>query len=143
MNGKWMILPAILAVFAWYDIRKKEFPIWLIILAAGTVISSAVLWKTQSISQICGGILVGVVLLLLSFCGGGIGAGDGILFMITGVILGGAGNLGLLFLASLLAGAAAVVMLVCKKSGKKAELPFAPFVLAASLLQVIMKLEAG
>ncbi len=138
MTWKEVFLPALLAVFAWYDIRIRVFPLWLTAGGAGAAVLYTAVCRTQQPGSLLGGVLIGGILLSVSLCGGAIGSGDGILFMITGLCLGFLANLNLLFLSSVMAAAAALVLIRTGRS-RKTELPFAPFIWTASVLQLFLR----
>ena len=86
------------------------------------------------------GVIPGVFVLVLScVLGGKIGKGDGYLLCISGLALGFAQNLAVLFYGLLFAGAAAAVLLLLRKVKRDTKLPFVPFLTAAYLLTVLMK----
>ena len=62
---------------------------------------------------------------------GAIGRGDGYLLCVAGVYLGIAGTLSLLSGALFLCAIWSLLLLAIKKAGKKTEIPFVPFLLAA------------
>lgn len=81
------------------------------------------------------GIAVGVGLLLLSaMTAQSIGMGDGFLFCVTGVYLGGSKNLELLMMSLFYAALFALGIVLCQKRYKtqrKRRIPFVPFVFLA------------
>ena len=78
--------------------------------------------------------MLGVAMMFASWCTRGrIGLGDGILLVVTGVYLGGMGNLELLFTGLLLAACWSLGMVVLGKKKGKEEIAFVPFLLAAYL----------
>ena len=122
----------LLAWNAWQDCRKKEIvPVSLgIFLAAGLATNGVYAYQTPAV--IVGGILTGGGLLLLSCLSrGAIGRGDGYLLCVAGVYLGIAGTLSLLSGALFLCAIWSLLLLAIKKAGKKTEIPFVPFLLAA------------
>ncbi len=153
-----------LGAAASYDWKYKEIPRW-IYLAGGI---EAILWRTAELFnldfwmgseswmvflhgnntkltlwEIVLGAMVGVVLLLISRAAEGeIGAGDGMLFLVTGIYMGFWKNV-VLFLGSLvLCSICGIGYLVVKKirwhEGKRMELPFLPFVLPMGMWLTMM-----
>ncbi len=131
-------LLVVLSAFAWTDIRKQEFPLFLLIAggAAGAVLYFA--RRAYSPLTLLGGVCVGGMLLLGALLSGGrIGVGDGLLFCVTGLYLGLWGNLSLLFAASIFCAVAGLVLVATKRGTRKQSLPFAPFVLAADVALLV------
>ncbi len=133
------VLLGFLAVFAWTDARKKEFP--LILPIAGGA-AGVVLWlilRDPAPASLLGGVSVGGMLLIGALLSKeSIGVGDGLLFCVTGLFLGLWGNLMLLLLASLSCGVAGLVRVAGKKGTMKQSLPLAPFVLAADVAILVL-----
>ena len=144
-----------LGAAASYDWKYKEIPRW-IYLAGGI---EAILWRTAEIFnldswmgseswmvflhgnntqltlwEIILGAMVGGVLLVISRAAEGeIGAGDGMLFLVTGIYLGFWKNVALFLGSLMLCSICGIGYLMVKKirwqEGKRLELPFLPFVL--------------
>jgi len=83
-----------------------------------------------SIYSILWGMLLGIVLILNSIATrGSLGLGDGILLVVTGVYLGGYGNLQLFLYGLLLSALCSLGLLVLKRKKRKDEIAFVPFLL--------------
>ena len=83
-----------------------------------------------SIYSILWGMLLGIVLILISIATrGSLGLGDGILLVVTGVYLGGYGNLQLFLYGLLLSALCSLGLLVLKRKKRKDEIAFVPFLL--------------
>jgi len=122
-----------------WDIRKKQIPLVLLVsfMASGVLIN--IFWPEYSVADIVMGAFVGILLYVVSCVTvGQIGDGDGILFVATGLFIGGINNFALLLWASVLCAVTAGIMLIVKRAGKKDRIPFVPFVLLAYLGQVIL-----
>lgn len=79
--------------------------------------------------------LPGLLLLLLAVGSkGGIGCGDGLLFMVIGIFMGGDCVLTILLFAVILCGIYAFYLSVARKKEKKYEIAFVPFALVSFLL---------
>ena len=144
-----------LAAAALYDWKYREIPRW-VYLAGGleaffwrmAVILHMDVWlgseswmvffhgnnKEVSFLEAALGAMVGIVLLLLSRAAdGSIGAGDGMLFLITGIYFGFWKNIALFLGSLLLCSIWGIGYLFIKKigwqEGRKLELPFLIFVL--------------
>ena len=117
------IIFMMLLLFSIEDVRKKRIDI--LPLLAFSVIGAIYQTVTRALTipEICGGMLLGVGLLgIAKMTGESLGYGDGLLFLVTGIYLGGWDNCSLL-----------MTSLVRKKSAKS-EIPFVPFVLSAYVL---------
>ena len=83
-----------------------------------------------SIYSILWGMLLGIVLILISIATrGSLGLGDGILLVVTGVYLGGYGNLQLFLYGLLLSALCSLGLFVIKRKKRKDEIAFVPFLL--------------
>lgn len=132
---QWLIrilLEMLLIVSSWLDIRKRQVSVKLLLLFALVGIGVYAYVQPVSLLSLAGGIAIGGILLLVSrLTNGGIGLGDGGLLCVTGIYIGFYGNITLLFSALLLAAVWSVLLIIIKKAGKKTEIPFVPFLLAA------------
>lgn len=128
-----------------YDLKTKEIQLSI------SVILTILLSIVEIYYVICGeqkwyisvtGIVLGIFLILLSFATRGqIGTGDGIVFIITGIVLGFYRNMILLFMALIFSALAGGVMFVLGKVGRKDTLPFIPFVFAGYGVMCIWELQ--
>ncbi len=81
-----------------------------------------------------GGVMMGVVLMLLSyFSKEAIGIADSVVVTVCGAAFGLWETVALVFFAMLYAGGCSAVLLVTKKAGKKTRIPFIPFLLLGYL----------
>lgn len=137
MKQIWLIHGLVIALLiwnAWQDCRKKEIvPVSLwIFLAAGLLVN--MVYAYQSPASLLGGMLTGGGILILSHLSkGAVGRGDGYLLCVTGVYLGTAETLALLLGALFLCAVWSLLLLALKRAGRKTEIPFVPFLLAAYL----------
>ena len=91
------------------------------------------------ISSAFGMLLGGGMFLLAHFLSrGGVGMGDVKLFAVTGWYVGAGSIMPLVFLTALISAAYSIVMLLLKKIKLKEEIPFAPFVLAGTILTMAL-----
>ena len=117
------------------DIRKKMiYPLLLL-----PFLISGILWqfmsRSRGVMDIAGGMFIGIVLLITSFLTRGkVGAGDGLLLMVTGVLLGTLENMRLLTVASVLTAVFSMVLLMTRRCRRDTELPFVPFLFAAFII---------
>ena len=122
-----------------FDLFEKRVPVW--ILAAGgipAIVSAmyAYIKGTESLSQILFGMLPGVLLLVVAAVTKKAGWADGIVLLIMG-LLTGLRECMACFMVSLLAmSAVSLPLLVLRKVGKNATLPYIPFLCAGYLLRI-------
>ncbi len=124
------VMLGLLGFCAWEDVRKKQVAVIPVLLfgAIGTLLH--LFFPICSIYSILCGVLLGVATMAASYVSrGSIGMGDGILLAVTGVYLGGAGNLELFFTGLLLAACWSLGLLAFKKKKGKDEIAFVPFLL--------------
>ncbi len=141
--GSMIAAMGILFWFSVQDFRKRSFAVQELLIAALLGGIAAVVFRT-GLGSAAAGISVGVVLYIAACCSREqIGKGDAILLMITGVILGGQGNLELLLLALLLAAVYAGWLLVVKRAGRRSRFAFVPFLGVAQLFRLVVHLTMG
>ena len=122
-----------------WDIKKKKIPIVLLACFIVTGLLINIFWPKHSAPDIVLGVFVGCVLYAVSYVTSGqIGEGDGLLFVATGLFVGGISNFALLLWASVLCAMTAGIMLIAKKAEKKDTIPFVPFVFLAYIGQVVL-----
>ena len=112
------IIFMMLLLFSIEDVRKKRIDI--LPLLAFSVIGA--------IYQTVG--LLGIA----EMTGESLGYGDGLLFLVTGIYLGGWDNCSLLMTSLVLAFVFAIIQILVRKKSAKSEIPFVPFVLSAYVL---------
>ncbi len=132
------ILLGLLGLCTWEDIKKKKLTIvYILMFGIGGVILH-LFYPVCSIYSILYGSLLGVIVMFLSWMSqGGIGMGDGILLVVTGVYLGGIYNLELFFTGLLLAAGWSIVLLLLQKKKQKEEMAFVPFLLVSYIAMLI------
>lgn len=132
------VLLGMLSISAYRDWKEKKICIYGPLLCGIVGILLHVLYQEHTLTDMLGGAAVGIAILLAAWLSReGIGVGDGILLGVSGVFLGFWRNLTLLLTALILAAVAALFLLVVKRKGRKYRLPFAPFLLAAYLMQLL------
>lgn len=133
LTALWLIAMSI------FDLFEKRVPVWL--LAAGGIPAIATAMYTYmkgtgSLSQILFGMLPGVLLLAVAAMTKKAGWADGIVLLIMG-LLTGLWECMACFMVSLLAmSAVSLPLLVLRKVGKNATLPYIPFLCAGYLLRI-------
>ena len=117
---------------AWIDNRERMVYVWLLLPAGLFGIGVQLCLGGLSVTEMVCATLPGVACLLLSLVTkGSIGAGDGMVLIMTGIFLGFWENLNLLVCSLMLSGILALFLLVLKKKRRNDRLPMLPFVLVA------------
>ncbi len=122
-----------------WDVRTKKIPIMLLVCfgAAGIIIN--IFLPEYTVKELAFGVAIGVALWGISYVTGGqIGSGDGLLFMVTGLLIGGINNFVLLLWSTALCAVVSAVLLFAKRVSRKDRIPFVPFVLLAYVGQVVL-----
>ncbi|MDE6529148.1 MAG: prepilin peptidase [Lachnospiraceae bacterium] len=125
-----------------WDIRGKRIPAGLLILdvLAGGILMAVnrdIDWQKDWYLYVVG-ILIGILLLLIGrFCGGCIGAADGIMTAIIGGMIGYQNTLLLLMNAILAAAVFSIFLIAIKKARRETAIPFIPFLLLGYLMILI------
>lgn len=138
-----LVVLGILGWFSIQDIKKKSVSMWQMILAfvVGAVIAvtnKAGGWNTFA------GILLGLAAYIAACISKEqIGKGDAVMLMVTGVFLGGRGNLELLFIGLLLAAVYAAWLLIARHTGRRQSFAFIPFMAAAQLIRILLYWAGG
>ena len=116
------------------DIKRKELTIVYILMFGIGGIILHLFAPVCSIYSVLWGMVIGIGLILVSLVTrGSVGMGDGILLMVTGVYLGGYGNLELFMKGLFFAAVWSLGLLVLKKKRGKEEIAFVPFLLISYL----------
>lgn len=132
---------------AWTDYKNRRISnqVLLLLLAVRTVIllleclTYPEYWRTLALSAAAGMILSGgMFLICYVIARGGIGAGDVKLLAVLGYWMGGGAIFTVMFLTVLLAALGSGVGLLFRKVSLKQEMPFAPFVLAGTILTMML-----
>lgn len=127
------IAAAFMAICCVFDIRKKEIPVYIImVFGIVSLVIVAIKQKPELYSALCS-LIPGAVMLGLSLCTKeSIGYGDGFVVLVLGVMLGFAKCTVAVLAGLFLSAIAGLVLLVLKKVRGKSRMPFMPF-LAAGL----------
>ena len=124
------VLLALLCLCAWEDFKKKEVRVIPILMFGIVGMLLHLYAPTCSIRSVLLGCFLGAAIMAFSCLSrGSIGMGDGILLAVTGVYLGGEGNLELFLTGLAFAAAWSLAMLALKKKKGKDEIAFVPFLL--------------
>lgn len=136
-----LLMIGLLSTCTVQDMRTKRIRVVPVLIVAGI----GLLWQLGVCHgpwlQLLGGILPGLGIVIFSLISKGkIGAGDGILLMVTGILIGGARNMDLLLSALLFAGIWGIFLRLFRKKGKDETFAFVPFLLMAYLKMLVMKI---
>lgn len=121
------------------DCRNKKILLCPVFLFGIAGMLMHLYYRNMDIYSLLAGVLIGVFLLCVSkVTGGKIGAGDGLVLMVTGIYLGFENNT-ILFLHGLLfCGIWSLFLLVLKKKKRNDEVPFMPFLFLAYLEMLLL-----
>ena len=119
------------------DLKKHEVWIPSLIIAGFAAPAVNPASGTSSPAEIFSGIIPGAFIIAVSFLSRGeVGAGDGLLLMAVGLLLGIESTISLLFTGALLCASVSAVGLSAKWLRRKDALPFVPFILCAYLWRI-------
>lgn len=125
-----LVLGGMLIICSWSDIRKKIISFQVLIIAVSIILITLLIQNNLWVWERIIGIGIGGILLVLSkITRGQIGLGDGLLFCVTGLAIGGWNNLLLLSYSLCLAFIYSSVIWIRKWTNKYKTIPFVPFVL--------------
>ena len=121
-------------VTAFDDIKTKQIRLFEIVLFGILGIAIELIYKHHSLMSILGGVGVGALMLLFSIISKEkIGKGDAFIVMVSGLYLGFIDTLSLLWISSVYALFAGIIMIRKYDNSIDYELPFVPFLLAGYL----------
>ena len=125
----------LLAVLAYSDIKTRSVdPRLCLGFAAGTALIHLAAGDLSA-GEIIGAVILGMVFIGLShLMRGAIGAGDGFAVLAAGCGTGFSFELASVMYGLVLSAAAALILIVVKHAGRKATLPFLPYLLAGHAL---------
>ena len=131
--AEWIMLAA-LTGFAAYDIKTKMVPLIAVAATAGSVLLYRLCVGT-GILELVMGLIPGVLLLVLALVTQeSIGTGDGLMLCVLGLFCGWRQCLAVFGMALVLSALLSIILLICRKVGRKTELPFLPSLLGGYLL---------
>lgn len=133
-----VVVLGLLGLCSLEDVKYKRLTvIYLLMFGIGGVVLH-LFAPVCSIYSILWGMLLGIGMILLSIVTrGNVGMGDGILLVVTGVYLGGYGNLELFMIGLLLSALWSLLLLTLKKKGRKEEIAFVPFLLLSYFIMLM------
>ena len=131
--AEWIMLAALIG-FAAYDIKTKMVPLIAVVATAGSVLLYRLCVGT-GILELVMGLIPGVLLLVLALVTQeSIGTGDGLMLCVLGLFCGWRQCLAVFGMALVLSALLSIILLICRKVGRKTELPFLPSLLGGYLL---------
>lgn len=135
-----LCIGSLLGISTVIDIKTRKVSFKILAVYGMLGILNLVFFDRQCLYAAFGGALIGILVLGISkLTKGGIGMGDGLLMIVTGVFLGAWGNIEL-FLGSLfLAAIFSVLYLIVKRKDRKKEIPLVPFLFLSYLGTVFFR----
>ena len=129
----------ILIICTYTDIKRRQISgVCLIIFGIAGMICF-ILGRELSFYEVMAGVFVGFgILSLTALTRGAIGAGDGWLLCVTGILLGGFCNIKLLSGGVFLAAVYGIFHFFRNQRNVKGEFPFVPFLLGSYLLMQVL-----
>ena len=129
----WVIF-AVLVVCGIRDWKKREIPIWWLVVASVLVVAGVLIWgRNMWISRMVG-VFVGIFFLFVSkYSKEAIGYGDSWLILLLGLYLGSLRALQVLFFAAVAAGIGGLFFLWKRKWKRDIAIPFVPYMALAYL----------
>ncbi len=125
-----MLVLGLLSLCSFEDVKYRRLTVIYIFMFGIAGVILHMFAPVCSIYSILWGMLLGLVLILISVATrGSLGMGDGILLVVTGVYLGGYGNLQLFLYGLLLSALCSLGLLALKRKKRKDEIAFVPFLL--------------
>lgn len=130
---------SMLAIQSVWDWRYRQIPI-AITLAGGVMGLLLSMMRERSLMDLCMGLVPGLVCLGLGWITReAIGYGDGFLLCAMGMYKSLEDIVGIIVLASSLAGVFGMVLIIfCKKKGKD-QIPFVPFLLVGAVIYMMLQ----
>lgn len=135
------VVLCLLAICSMQDIKTQKIKINPILVTGIIGVIWHMMYQKIELCNMLLGMGLGIVVWILSvFTKGKIGMGDAILLMVTGIFLGMEQNLELFLTALLFAGLWGLYLLVVRKRARTESFPFVPFLLAAYVEMLVIRL---
>lgn len=130
-------LVVVLMILSWQDMREKKIDLRICAAETGMLIFLRLIFNHMAF-VITGGVL-GIVMLILAYISRqAIGYGDGCVFVMTGVYLGGYKNFLLIFLSLCIAALYSGVLLFVMHKSKNYIMPFLPCILLGFMVVTVI-----
>lgn len=138
MSIQYTVLLLYLGLESDSDVKRKQISVqhwmitWLLLFCLGLYLNG--------FERVVGGMVPGMILMAMSKATGeSIGYGDGMSVLLCGMVLGLERACAMFLIALLLTTPYSLGKVIFKKAGKKEEIAFLPFLLAAYLLLLLFK----
>ncbi len=132
-------LIGMLGILSVEDIKSHKVRDILVLSFALIGVLMHVIFQRIGTFDVIGGMGTGVAVLIISkSTGEKIGIGDGLVLMLTGIFLGFWRNIALIWISTTFLAIYGGIMIMAKKKGKDDRIPFIPFLMAGSLLMLIV-----
>ena len=135
---KIIVLGIVLIIMTIFDIREGKLPAMALAVSAILSLLTMVLFYRSDIKSGIFGMIVGIFIYIFARLSKVIGEGDGLLLMITGLLLGIIGNIELIFVAVFIAALVSIVLIAVFKFDKKRKMPFVPYLMVSYVAIVFM-----
>ena len=122
-----LILTAILIIITMIDIDTMDIYDRFHIMILGLAISYLFITPLPIVEHVIGFFTISVLLYVIAYLTGGIGGGDVKLMAVSGLLLGYKASLVAFFVAVVLGGIVAIVLLVTKQKKRGSQMAFGPF----------------
>lgn len=134
----YLFLASILIVIAFIDFDHQIIPTELVILGLLAGIITIFIQQPVRLSDSFFGFLIGggFFLLIALLSNGGMGGGDIKLMAMLGIWFGMKGILLIIFLSFVIGAIYSIPLLILKKSNRKKEIPFGPFIVIATFITI-------
>lgn len=136
-----IFLGVLFLIGTFFDIKFKALPKWFLTVA---FLCSLILYafvKPVPLWEMVGGIIIGGVMLVISYITkGALGFGDGLFLIIAAIHLGVEKVIAILTFGLFLSAIFSVILLILRKVSRKTALPFVPFMALGYLFTFV---EAG
>lgn len=127
VNISYLLVALLLITESYFDIKTKKINIIFLLFFTVTGVAAALFFKQNGVVSALLGALEGIILLGIAYVTKeGIGYGDGMVILGTGLILGWRNNI-LMFFAGLLFSSLFSIILLIKDKNRKKRIPFIPF----------------
>ena len=124
------------------DLMNKQIPgiiIWSGLLIGTIYFIMQLIIKEREIIDFVTAIIPGIILLVISkLTDNALGTGDGIVIIITGLVLTFIQNVCMLTISFFLAAFFSIFLLILRKKSRKEKIPFIPFVMCGFLIMGVI-----
>lgn len=133
---KAFFLNIILIIISFIDIRSQNIPNKAVMFTLLIGSLFILLGNLSFYDSICGMLVGGVIMWLISLIPGAIGGGDVKLMFALGLCLGFQGILNAMLISFFLASMVSLMLLLLKKLGRKDVIPFGPFLAVGTIIVI-------